>query len=82
MNLKSFILARIKSWGAAGLLLLAASLVVPFRYPYCIPSLILQICALACSIVAALRESKWWWILSGITAILVAQMVFAVVVEC
>ena len=82
MNVQPHIEAKTKGWGVAGFLLLAVALVIPFRYPFCIPSLIVQICALVCTIVAALKESKWWWILSGVSAILVAQMVLAVLVEC
>src|SRR5437868_11687331 len=51
-------------------------------YVKCIPYTLLHLSALACSIVAAVRGSRNWLGLSVIYALLTAQAVFALLVEC
>jgi hypothetical protein len=43
---------------------------------------LLQISALTCSVVGAIRGSKRWLILSAITAILSAQAILFIPVDC
>jgi hypothetical protein len=74
--------ARINKWGAAGVVFCAASYAVPPHYPFCILLLILEISGLGCSIVAAIRGSKNWLILSAIASLLTAQTVLFVLVDC
>jgi hypothetical protein len=69
-------------WGISGIVLGAAALAIPPRYPLCILIPLLQISALTCTSVAAIRGNKLWLILSAISSLLVVQSVLFVLVDC
>jgi hypothetical protein len=73
---------KINKWGASGIVLCAVAFAVPFHHPLCLLMPFAQLSALTCSIIAAVRGSKYWLILSVMSALLTAQTVLAVFVEC
>jgi len=79
---------NINYWGVCGIVLSAAGFILWSYYEAaslhlrCIPYTVLQLTALVCSIVAAMRGNKQWLWLSGILGILSAQALLALVVEC
>jgi len=72
----------ISMWGISGIVLCAAALALSPRYPLCILIPLLQISALTCTSVAAIRGNKLWLILSAISSLLVVQSVLFVLVDC
>ena len=81
-RLLSHIGISISMWGISGIVLCAAALAKPPRYPLCILIPLLQISALTCTSVAAIRGNKLWLILSAISSLLVVQSVLFVLVDC
>ena len=77
-----YVRANIGGWGVAGVVFCVAGIVVPPKYPLCAFMPLLQILALTCSVAAAIRGNKRWLILSAITAVLTAQSVLFVLVDC
>jgi hypothetical protein len=73
---------KINKWGTAGILLGITVAAVPFRNPWCLLWPLMLTAATICSIVAVVRGSKYWLILSLITGLVGAQSVWAVLVEC
>jgi hypothetical protein len=73
---------RINKWGVLGIILCAAIYALPARYPFCLVVLLLLMSALSCSIVASVRGSRSWLILSVITGVMTVQAVIALLVEC
>jgi hypothetical protein len=74
--------SKISKFGIAAIGFCTVGFAVPFHAPLCLLMPVAFICALTCSIVAAVKGSKYWLILSVISAILVAQTILAVTVEC
>jgi len=73
---------KINKWGVLSIALCAGAFAVPSHIPWCAVYPLLHILALACSIVAAVRGSKVWLVLSGLTALLTFQAVLALITEC
>jgi len=80
---------KLSQYGLSSIVLLLASLGVG---PVCqrvfhdlhlclIPYILLQLFALTCSIVAAVRGSKWWLLTSVLSAVLAAQGILGLLVE-
>jgi hypothetical protein len=78
----AYVRTNISRWGVASIVLCAAAVAVPRQYPLCVFMPLLQISALTCSVVAAIRDNKRWLILSAITAILSAQAILFILVDC
>lgn len=72
----------IRMWGISGVVLCAAALAIPPRYPLCILIPVLQISALACTSVAAIRGNTLWLIVSVISGVLIVQSVLFVLLDC
>jgi hypothetical protein len=81
-KLLAYVRTDIGRWGVASIVFCTAGFAVPPQYPLCIFMPLLQISALTCSVVAAIRGNKRWLILSAITAILTAQSVLFILVDC
>ena len=78
----AYVRTNIGGWGVASIVFCAAGVVIPRKYPPCVFMPLLQISALTCSVVAAIRGNKRWLILSAITAILTAQSVLFILADC
>jgi len=78
----AYVRTNISRWGVASIVICAAAFAVPPDYPFCVFMPLLQISALTCSVVGAIRGSKRWLILSAITAILSAQAILFILVDC
>ncbi len=81
---------RVNKWGISGLAawllsyLAAAICMKVFKVDgsaCLVPYVLLHLSAVACGIVAAVRGSKWWLLMSLITAGLAIQAILALIVE-
>jgi hypothetical protein len=68
--------------GASGVVLCVAAFAVPPHYPLCVLIPLLQISALVCSSVAAIRGNELWLILTVIAGLLTVRAVLFVLVDC
>jgi hypothetical protein len=68
--------------GISGIVLCAAALAIPPRYPLCFLIPLLQISARTRTSVAAIRGNNLWLIVSVISSLLIVQSVFFVLVDC
>jgi hypothetical protein len=81
---------KVNKWGVAALATFLAAFVAlaacqklfkDDRNACFVPYILLQLSAVACGIVAAVRGSKWWLLVSLITAGLAIQAFLALMVE-
>jgi hypothetical protein len=81
---------KVNRWGVSGVVawllayLVAAVCLKVFkvdRSACLVPYILLHLAALACGIVAAVRGSKWWLLMSLVTAGLAIQAILALVTE-
>jgi len=73
---------KISKWGLSSVMLFGAAFLVPWRYPLCVLFVLAHPSAVACSIVAAVRGSKYWFLVSAVSLLSTAQGVLALLVEC
>ena len=73
---------NVSGWGLSAIVLSFSALAIPPRHPLCILIPLLQISALACSAVAAIRGNKLWLVLTFIAGLLTVQAVLFVLVDC
>jgi RsiW-degrading membrane proteinase PrsW (M82 family) len=76
---------RISKWGVVTMGLMVTAFAAGFiceklgygTHPWMVPYIILQLAALVCGTVAAVRGTKWWLVLSFLSGLLIIQAVVA-----
>jgi hypothetical protein len=81
---------KVNKWGMSGIAAMLASFLAlalcqklfkDDRNACLVPYLLLNLSAAACGIVSAVRGSKWWWLMSLLSAALAIQAFVGMVIE-